>query len=106
MKFEIREVLRQLAFPETTIMSPPPRKYQPREPRKKWTLQGLNEKLHRRVESLLRGRLLIPKIQKINRHNHQQFHHLKEKEVLVLVKHHFPYFHHLLGIQSLRLFRL
>jgi len=81
-------------------------KYQPRKPRKNWILRGLKEKLHRLVESLLRGRLLIPKIWIVNRQHHQQLHHLKEKEVLVLVKHHFPHFYHLLGIQSLRLFRL
>jgi len=63
-------------------------KYQPREPRKKWTLRGLKEKLNRLVESLLRGRLLIPKIRIVNRH--RQLHHLKEKEVFVLVKITFP----------------
>jgi len=103
MKLEIKEVLRHLAFPETTTLSPPPRKLPTKGAKKKWTLRGLKEKLHRLVESFLRGRLLIPKIQIVNRH--QELHHFLEKEVFVLVKHHFPDFHHLLGIQSLSLFR-
>ena len=106
MKLEVKEVLRQLAFPETTMMSPPPRKVPTKGAKKKLTLRGLKEKLHLLVESLLRGRLLILKIRIVNRHHHQQLHHLQEKKVLVLVKHHFPHFHHLLGTQSLSLFRL
>ena len=35
MKLEIKEVLRQLAFPETTMMSPPPRKVPTKGAKKK-----------------------------------------------------------------------
>jgi len=35
MKLEIKEVLRQLAFPETIMMSPPPRKVPTKEAKKK-----------------------------------------------------------------------
>jgi len=35
MKFEIKEVLRQLTFPETTMMSPPPRKVPTKGDKKK-----------------------------------------------------------------------
>ena len=49
-------------------------------------MRGLKEKLHRLVESLLRGRLLIPKIRIVNRHHHQELHHLKEKKGVCLGK--------------------
>jgi len=35
MKFEVKEVLRQLAFPETTMMSTPPRKVPTKGTKKK-----------------------------------------------------------------------
>ena len=68
MNLEVKEVLQQLAFPETTMMSPPPRKVPTKGAKKKWKLRGLKEKLHRLVESLLRGSLLISKIQIVNHH--------------------------------------
>jgi len=104
MKLEIKEVLRQLAFPETTMLSPPPRKVPTKGAKKKVDIVRSRGNITRLVESLLRGRLLIPKIRIVNYHCYQQLHHFLEKEVLVLVKHHFPHFHHLLGIQSLSLF--
>jgi len=101
MKLEMKEVLRQLAFPDTTMLSPPPRKVPTKRAMKKWILQGLEQKWHRLIETLFRGRLLIPKIRIVNNHCHQQLHHFLKGKVLVLVKYHVPHFHHQLGLQSL-----
>ena len=79
MKLEIKEVLRQLAFPETTMLSPPPRKVPTKGAKKKVDIVRSRGNITRLVESLLRGRLLIPKIRIVNCHYHQQLHHLKEK---------------------------
>jgi len=68
MKLEIKEGLRLLVFPETTLLSPPPRKVPTKGAPKK---TKLHQKLH--VGSHLRGRLLILNIRKVNLHN------LKEK---------------------------
>jgi len=101
MKLEMKEVLRQLAFPDTTMLSPPPRKVPTKGAKKKVDIAKSREKLHRLVESLLRWRLLIPKIRIVNRHCHQQLHHSLKKKVLILLKHQVPHFHHLLSNQSL-----
>ncbi|KEH39944.1 OTU-like cysteine protease [Medicago truncatula] len=55
IKLEVKEGLRQLTFPETTMMSPPPRKVPTKGAKKKVNIGGLKEKLHRLVGSLLRG---------------------------------------------------
>jgi len=44
MKLEIKEGLRLLVFPETTMLSPPPRRCQPKEQRKKKS--NLHQKRH------------------------------------------------------------
>jgi len=38
MKLEMKEVLRQLTFPDTTMLSPPPRKIPTKGAEKKWIL--------------------------------------------------------------------
>ena len=65
MKLEIKEGLRLLAFPEITMMSPPPRKVQTKGAKKKKS--NLHQKRH--VGSHLRGRLLILNFRKVNLHH-------------------------------------
>jgi len=64
MKLEIKEGLRLLAFPETTMLSPHPRKVPTKGANKKKS--NLHQKRH--VGSHLCGRLLILNIRKVNLH--------------------------------------
>jgi len=50
MKLQIKEVLRQLAFPESTVLSPPPRKL-PTKRAKKRVNSKSNEALTSRIPS-------------------------------------------------------
>jgi len=79
MKLEIKVGLQLLAFSETTMLSPPPRKVPTKGAKKKKS--NLHQKRH--VGSHLRGRLLILNIRKVNLHHQKNLHNLKEK-VLVL----------------------
>jgi len=83
MKLEIKEGLRLLAFPEITMMSPPPRKVQTKGAKKKKS--NLHQKQH--VGSHLRGRLLILNIQKVNFHHQKNLHDLKEKVLALTFLH-------------------
>jgi len=106
MKLEVKEVLRQLAFPETTMMYPPPSKVPTKGAKKKVDIARSKGKITSTSRIPCSWEVVDSQNLIVNRHHHQQLHHLKEKKVFVLVKHHFPHFHHLLGIQSLSLFRL
>jgi len=75
MKLEIKEGLRLLAFPESTMLSPPPRTVQTKGAKKKKS--NLQQKRH--VGSHLRGRLFILNIWKVNLHHEKNIHNLKEK---------------------------
>jgi len=46
MKLEIKEVLRQLTFPETTMLSPPPRKVPTKGAKKNVDIARSREKLN------------------------------------------------------------
>ncbi|KEH38310.1 hypothetical protein MTR_2g067680 [Medicago truncatula] len=56
MKLEVKEGLRQLTFPETTMMSPPPRKVPTKGAKKKVDIARSKGKITSLVGSLLRGR--------------------------------------------------
>jgi len=65
MRLQIKEVLRQLALPETTMLSPPSRKV-PTKGAKKRVKSKPNG--HRLVNSHLCRSVLIPNFWKVNRH--------------------------------------
>jgi len=75
MKLEIKEGLRLLAFPETTMLSPPPRKVSTKGAKEKKS--NLHQKRH--VGSHLRGRLLILNIRKVNLHHQKNLHNVRLK---------------------------
>ena len=69
MKLEIKEGLRLLAFSETVMLSPPPRKVPTKGAKKKKS----NLHQNRHVGSHLHGRLLILNIRKVNLHQKKNF---------------------------------
>jgi len=105
MKLEGKEVLRQLAFPETTMMSPPPRKVPTKGAKKKVDIARSKGKITSTSRIPYSWEVVDSQNPDSQPSPSPTTSSFKRKKVLVLVKSHFPYFHHLLGIQSLRLFR-
>jgi len=106
MKLEVKEVLRQLAFLETTMMSPPPRKVPTKGAKKKVDIARSKRKIT--STSRIPSSWEVVDSQNLDSQPSPSptTSSFKRKKVLVLVKHHFPHFHHLLSIQSLSLFWL
>jgi len=101
MKLEMKEVLRQLAFPDITMLSPPPRKVPTKGAKKKVDIARSRAKAASTSRIPSSWEVVDSQNPRVNRHRHQQLHHFLKGKVFVLVKHHVPHFHHPLGFQSL-----
>jgi len=78
MKLHIKETMRQLAFPEDTMLSPPPKKMVTKGAKKR---VRSTRKSHLRVESHLCGSMLTPNFSMVNRH--KLSHHFQREKVQV-----------------------
>jgi len=104
MKLEIKEVLRQLTFPETIMMSPPPRKVPTKGAKKKVDIARSKGKT--KSISRIPSSWEVVDSQNPDSQPSPTTSSFKRKRGVRLGKNHFPHFHHLLGTQSLRLFWL
>ena len=99
MKLEMKEVLQKLAFPDTTMLSSPPRKVPTKGAKEKVDIARSRAKVALTSRIPSSWERVDSKIRIVNRH--QQRHHFLKGKVSVLVKHHVPHFHHILSCQSL-----
>jgi len=68
MKLVVKEVLRQFAFPEAIMLSPPPRKVPTKGVNKKVEKARYKANVASTSRILFRGSVLIPNFQIVNRH--------------------------------------